>query len=147
MPERPMDFAWPMKLAPQKDGSLLVTFSDFPEAITDGADLDEALQQAADCLEEAVAARIADGEEILAPSRRGKGELLVVLAPLFAAKAALHMAMRDAGMSKSALARRMGCDEKEIRRLLDPRHGSKIERIDEALSHLSHRLQIRMAVA
>ncbi len=147
MSERPTDFAWPMKLAPQKDGSLLVTFADFPEAITDGEDLDEALRQAADCLEEAVAARIADGEEIPAPSRRGKGELLVVLAPLFAAKAALHMAMRDAGMSKSALARRMGCDEKEIRRLLDPRHGSKIERIDEALSHLDHRLQIRMAVA
>jgi len=139
MPEHPTDFAWPMKLAPQKDGSLLVTFSDFPEAITDGADREEALQQAADCLEEAVAARIADGEEIPAPSRRGKGEFLVVLAPLFAAKAALYTAMRDAGVTKSALARRMGCDEKEIRRLLDPRHGSKIERIDEALSHLDHR--------
>ena len=147
MPERLTEFAWPMKLAPQNDRSLLVTFPDFPEAITDGADREEALQQAADCLEEAVAARIAGGEDIPAPSRRGKGALLVVLAPLFAAKAALYMAMRDAGISKSALARRMGCDEKEIRRLLDPRHGSKIERIDEALSHLDHRLQIRMAVA
>lgn len=147
MANRPTEFAWPMKLTPQGDGSLLVTFADFPEAITDGADRAEALDMAADCLEEAVAARIADGEDIPLPSRRGKGEYLVVLAPLFAAKAALHMAMRDAGISKSALARRMGCDEKEIRRLLDPRHGSRIDRIDEALSHLSHRLHIRMAVA
>jgi antitoxin HicB len=38
-----------------------------------------------------------------------------------AAKAALYLAMREAGISNVQLARKLGCDEKEVRRMLDPR--------------------------
>ena len=53
-----------------------------------------------------------------------------------AAKAAIYLAMREAGITKVQLARRLKCDEKEIRRLLDPRHKSKIDRIEAALEVL-----------
>jgi predicted RNase H-like HicB family nuclease len=43
-------------------GFALVTFPDFPEARTDGETLEEALAEAADCLAEAVAGRIARTE-------------------------------------------------------------------------------------
>jgi len=31
------------------------------------------------------------------------------------------------------LARKLGCDEREMRRMLDPRHPSKLLRVEEAL--------------
>lgn len=43
-------FAYPVTLTPD-DGTVLVTFADVPEAITFGADEDEALMNAIDALE------------------------------------------------------------------------------------------------
>jgi antitoxin HicB len=50
-----------------------------------------------------------------------------------AAKAALSLAMAEAGMTNVQLARKLSCDEKEVRRMLDPRHPTKLPRIKEAL--------------
>ena len=140
-------FVWPAKLEDQEDGHVLVTFVDFPDALTEGDDHADALDQAPDCLEEAIAIRLIEGEDIPAPSRRRAGTVLVPLAPLFAAKTALYLAMREQGVNNTRLAERMGCDEKEIRRLLDPRHGSKIERIDAALRQLDRRLHLQVTAA
>lgn len=126
--------AWPATLKRDDDGRVQVRFPDFPEALTDAADEREALAEAADCLAEAVAARIADGEAIPAPARWRPGMHTVPLPPVLAYKAALFSAMRREGISKSDLARRLGVDEKEVRRLVDPRHrGSKVERLHAAL--------------
>ncbi|HHQ41620.1 MAG TPA: type II toxin-antitoxin system HicB family antitoxin, partial [Chromatiales bacterium] len=55
-------FAYPARLTPDKqDGGYVVTFRDVPEAITQGDDLEGALREAADCLEEAIAGYIDDG--------------------------------------------------------------------------------------
>ena len=62
-----------------------------------------------------------------------------------AAKAALYVAMREAGVSKMELARRLGVDEKEVRRMLDPGHGSKLPRIAEAIEALGRHLRIALA--
>jgi len=40
------------------------------------------------------------------------------------------------------LARRLGIDEKEVRRLLDPHYGSKLPRIAQAVEALGRRLVI-----
>ena len=67
-------FSYPVRLAPdRRNGGYVVTFRDLPEATTQGRDLADALAQAADCLEEAMAGRIRRGDEILAPSRPAKG--------------------------------------------------------------------------
>lgn len=58
------------------------------------------------------------------------------------AKAVLYVAMKDAGISKVQLAKRLGVDEKEVRRLLDPRYGSKLLCIDQAVEALGRRLVI-----
>ena len=42
--------AWPAKLAQQEDGSILVSFADIPEALTEGATVDDAVAEAQDCL-------------------------------------------------------------------------------------------------
>jgi len=72
------DFAYPVTLTQSTDlGGFVVTFKDVPEAITQGEDLPDALWQAADCLEEAIAGRIRRGDVIPAPSKPRRGQRLV----------------------------------------------------------------------
>jgi antitoxin HicB len=138
--------AWPAVLAADEQGRIQVRFPDFPEALTDGGDAAEALAEAADCLAEAVAARIADGEDLPAPSRVRRGMHPIALPPLLAYKAALYGVMRRDRISKSELARRLGVDEKDVRRLVDPRYrGAKVERLHQALA--ACRVATRLTVA
>jgi antitoxin HicB len=139
------EFAYPVLLIPDAiDGGFVVTFPDLPEAITQGEDAESALGEAADALEEAIAGRIRRGEPIPWPAPSAEGRLSVPVPALTAAKAALYLALREAGISKSELAARLGCDEKEVRRLLDPRHLSKLPRIERALSALGKSLAVRL---
>jgi predicted RNase H-like HicB family nuclease len=49
-------FVYPVTLTPEEqEGGFVVTFPDVPEAITQGDDVTDALRQATDCLEEAIA--------------------------------------------------------------------------------------------
>jgi antitoxin HicB len=139
------NFSYPATLIREKGTSgFTVRFRDLPEAITSGADRREALEQAADCLEEAIANRIAMRLEIPAPSAARPSQPLVPVPAPMAAKLALYLAMKQAGVSNTALARRLGCDEKEVRRMLDPRHPTKLPRVQAALRLLGKRLIVGM---
>ena len=71
-------FAYPVALTPDEaDGGFVVTCRDLPEAITQGETIAQCLSEAADCLGEAIAGRLADGLEIPAPSESHSGEYLV----------------------------------------------------------------------
>jgi antitoxin HicB len=70
--------------------------------------------------------------------------MLVPIPALTAAKTALYLALRQDGLTKSEFAARLGCDEKEVRRLLDPRHRSKLPRIQAALAVLGRRVALRL---
>jgi len=141
-------FVYPVSLTlDTKDGGFVVTFVDLPEAITQGETADEALREAADCLEEAIANRIVTGLPIPPPSRLKRGQHTVPVAAQTAAKAALYIALQEAQITKAELAKRLQCDEKEVRRLLDPRHPSKLPRIEAALAAVGHRLIVSVQSA
>ncbi|MCR4297681.1 MAG: hypothetical protein NUV75_02840 [Gallionella sp.] len=53
-------------------------------------------------------------------------------------------AMCEAGISKMELARKLGIDEKEVRRMLDAGHGTKLPRIAEAVEALGWHLHIAL---
>ena len=60
---------YPASFLPEKNGKgFHVRFPDLPEALTGGADLPDTLVEAAECLAEAIAGRIARGDGIPAPS-------------------------------------------------------------------------------
>lgn len=141
-------FVYPARFARgDKPGVIVITFRDLSEAITQGKGEKNALWQAADCLEEVIAGRIADGREIPQPSRASRGERPIPVSAPMAAKAALYLAMRGAGITNVELARKLGCDEKEVRRILDPRHPTKLPRIKEALDMLGKRLVVSVEEA
>ncbi len=137
-------FVYPAILRPEKRGGFTVQFPDLPEAITSGKNRADALVQAADCLEEAIAGRIADGLEVPAPTLARRKHVQVPLPAPMAAKAALYLAIQEAGFTNSELGRKLGVDEKEIRRMLDPRHATKLSRIQTALDFLGKRLVVSL---
>ena len=107
-----MQFRYPARLQPDRTGSMIVSFRDLPECLTAGADEAGALKEAGDALEEAIAGRIDDGEPIPVPSRLRAGERLIAVPPDMAAKAAFVLAFRASGLSRLAVARRLGVNEK-----------------------------------
>jgi antitoxin HicB len=52
--------------------------------------------------------------------------------------------MAEEKVSKVALAARLGIDEKEVRRLLDPAAPSKLTRLEAALGALGSRLVVEL---
>ena len=137
-------FTFPAILVPEEGGGFVVSFPDFPEALTSGGDLEEALALAEDCLAEAVAGRIDDGEEIPVPSESGADHSIVLPAHI-ALKASLYLTMREARVNKIALAKMMDVDEKEVRRMLDPHHGTRLQTMERALKVLGKRIHVQVA--
>ena len=142
-----MRFTYPARLRPDSTGEFIVSFRDLPECLTSGADQADALAEAADALEEAIAGRIDDAERIPVPSARRSGEHHVAVPAGTAAKAALAIALRESGLSRVALAKRLGVDEKAVRRMLDPRHSTAVGRIETALRALGQELVIETRAA
>lgn len=121
------------------DGGYTVQFLDLPEAITQGDSIEDALEEARDALDEAVASRISNRQQIPAAS---EGNPRVALPASMALKAALFSALQGRNLSQVELALQLGVDEREVRRLLDPRHPSKLNRIEELLGKLGKRVII-----
>jgi antitoxin HicB len=135
-------FQYAVLLSPSDEGGYVVTCRDLPELITQGESVEEALEQASDAMDEVFATYLTEGLDFPEPSKARRRERMVAPPPETVAKAALYVAMRRAGISKVQLAKRLGVDEKEVRRLLDPHYGSKLPRIAKAISVLGQRLVI-----
>jgi antitoxin HicB len=52
-----------------------------------------------------------------------------------------------AGLTRTELARRLGKDEKQVRRILDPMHGTDIATLEAAISAMGNRLVIGLEAA
>jgi antitoxin HicB len=139
-------FIYPVKLTrDRKDGGYVVGSRDLPEAITQGNTIEEALSEAAGALQAAIEGRIEDGLGIPAPSPAKRGERMVSTPITTALKAAVYLEMRAQRVSKSELARRMDLDEKEARRMLDPRHPTRVPTLERALAVLGRRAEIAVS--
>lgn len=74
------ELSYPVTLSQDEaDGGFVVTFPDIPEAITQGATVAEALAEAADALDEAIAGRTRRGDHIPTPSPAEDQTFVVVL--------------------------------------------------------------------
>jgi len=122
-------------------GGFVVTFPDIPEAITQGDTEQEAMDYARDVLQLALAAYLDRGMDIPVPRKlRGKRCRSVSVPTLTEAKVSLYTAMREAGLSRAGLARRLRCRKSDVDRLLDPEHPSPLNEIEAALNAVGKRL-------
>lgn len=139
-------FTYAVKLTrDRKDGGYVVSCRDIPEAITQGESVEEALAEAEGALQAAIEGRIEDGMKIAAPTRQKRGERMVATPITTALKAAVYISMGEQQVSKSELARRMRVHEKEARRMLDPKHPTKVPTLERALAALGKRAEIAVS--
>jgi antitoxin HicB len=134
---------YPVTLHPDDNDTVLVNFPDFPEAHTFGDTEDEARARAVDALETVIEAYIRDRRDIPAPS---SGTATVTLPALMAAKVQLYTAMRRLKVNKAELARRLGVHMPQVDRLLDVKHGSKLDQLEAAARALGGELDVRVVV-
>jgi antitoxin HicB len=132
-------FNYPVTLTPD-DGTVLVTFADVPEAITFGADEQEALMQAVDALESGLSFYVDARQPLPVPSKAKRGQKTVSPSALECAKLGVYQAMTEQGIRKAELARRLGWHMPQVDRLFDLRHASKFEQIQTAAAVLGKRL-------
>lgn len=121
---------------------LVVSFPDVPEAITQGRDMADARAMAEEALGLALLSYPERGLPLPKARTSGKGFVSVAVAPEVAAKLAVLESFLAAGITKSELARRIGKDEKEVRRILDPKHATKLPALTAVLRALGKRLVV-----
>jgi antitoxin HicB len=135
-------YQYPAEFTPAEEGGFVVTFCDIPEAITQGETVDECIEDATDALDEAITGRINAKLDIPKASVAKLGQYVIPVPMQTALKAALYEEIGKQGLSKVGLAARLGIDEREARRLLDPHHPTKLPRIAEILQRAGMRTTV-----
>jgi antitoxin HicB len=132
------------------DGSLLATCRAFPELVTFGEDRKDVQIHAVGALEEALAARIADGEPIPDPAtpaqlKRSKDAVWVKLPLMTTLKVGLYETLRRSGITRAELARRLGWKRESVDRLFRLDHASRTEQIEAALRALNREVDVTIS--
>jgi antitoxin HicB len=140
-------FVYAARIEKGDDGGIVVSFPDVPEAITQGDNQADAMVQAREALAMALLTYPMRGRAVPIAKAKGKGLMPIAVEPNVAAKIAVLEAFRASGIGKSELGRRIAKDEKEIRRILNPRHNTKLSTLTEALRHLGQQLVIGVRAA
>lgn len=133
-------FTYPAKFDRDGEG-FLVTFPDLPEGVTGGSTEAEAMENAIDALEVVLLTYASDGKAAPVSRRRtGRGLREVTVSAATAAKLAFIDTFRSSGLTRVALAARLGKGETEVRRMLDPYHNTKLPALEAGLRALGKRL-------
>jgi antitoxin HicB len=128
-------------------GTYTVTFPDFDWGVTQGDDLDDAMEMAKDVLEILLNDCIERRQPLPKPSKRGQGYRTVSLPALEEAKVVLYAALRESGLRNADLARRLRQPVAHVERLLDLRRRSKMDDIEAALAALGKSISIEIRSA
>lgn len=128
-------------------GTFIVSFPDVPEAHTLGDTMEEAMAMAAEALELALTFYTEKWKDLPVPSQPKRGMRMVRVPALSEAKFKLYTALREAGLRKIDLARRMKCAPSQVDRLLDITHHSRLDQLEAAFAAIGKRLSVQIEEA
>ncbi|GEO82637.1 type II toxin-antitoxin system HicB family antitoxin [Pararhodospirillum oryzae] len=128
-------YTYPIHLEPAEEGGFVVTLPDLPGCITEGDSHEEAVHNAVGAARALLAALVRDREDIPLPSP-ANGRPVARLPALDTLKLRLYLEMRAQDVSQSDLARRLGKTPKDVWRLLDLTHASRMDQIEAAFGAL-----------
>jgi antitoxin HicB len=131
-----------IKLEPD-DGTLLVTCPELPEVTTFGKDEEDAIAHARDAIEEALAARIAYGQDIPEPKATGRHRAALSLQAQ--TKVQLYWALKEAGISRAELMRRLGWKRESVDRLFRLDHATRMDQYDAAFRALNRKVEVSVS--
>jgi antitoxin HicB len=135
-------WTYALKLTKDDNKTYLVTAPDFPEVTTFGKSIDDARARGLDAIEEAIAARMANRQPIPATSSARHKALLPTQT---VAKILLYRAMRNKNMSKNELARRLRVHRPQVDRLLNLRHGTRLDAMERAFGAMDLELMLKVS--
>ena len=135
---------YPATFTPEAAG-ITVTFRDIPEAITQGDDEADALFMAKDVLLAAMEVYFDEKRTVPSPSAPHRGDRLIPVPASVVAKILLLNQMLEQNVIPSELARRMATTRQEVNRLIDLKHTTRIDRIEEAMAALGRKLELSVA--
>lgn len=131
-----MRLAYPVTLKTYESGQIGATFKDVPEAMTCADTMEQVLELAKDALITALFAYQNARRRIPKPSPPKPGEHLVFLPLRVALKIAIYNEMISRHMTQQQLADLLKCDGRQVRRLLDLDHESKLSQLEAAFNVL-----------
>ncbi len=134
--------AYPVDLT-RDDGTTLATVPDLPGCRSYGDSDAEALANALQAARAMIAALVQDREAIPDPSPAA-GRPVVRLPALDVLKVRLYREMVARQVSQSDLARRLGKSQKEVWRLLDLTHASKLDQMEAAFAALGMTMTVNV---
>ena len=134
-----------IKLESDDNGTFLVTCPSLPEVTTFGENESDAMQHAVGAIEEAIAARMADGQAV--PEGHRRGPHLVRVPTLTVLKVELYRQLRRADITRAELARRLGWKRESVDRLFRLDHASRLEQIEAAFGALGQAVSVSVHAA
>ena len=135
-------YTYRARIEPGDEAGFVVSFPEVPEAITQGDNEADARAMAAEALGLALLMYLKERRPLPKARAADQGLVPITVDPEDAAKIAVLEAFRDANLSQVEFARRLGKDAREVRRILDPMHATKLPALKEALAALGRRLVI-----
>jgi antitoxin HicB len=135
-----MTLEYRVELTEDDNSTLLVTCPQLPMVVTYGSDETEALAQAVDAIEVALASMIEDGDDLPRPD--GVEGIKVRLPLLTALKVQLYWALRAERISRAELARRLDWNRESVDRLFRLDHRSRLEQIEAAFRVLGRTVDV-----
>ncbi len=138
-----MNLIYPVTFKTYSSGQVGAFFTDVPGAITSGATEIEALDSAQDALVVALSGYLDDDRPLPTPSKPKRGQRVVVVPPRVAIKLSIYEAMRQQKMTQAQLGDLLGVEGRQVRRILDLDHESKLSHLEAALAAVG----LRMAVS
>ena len=139
-----MRYAYPcdIKVDTYEEEGFVVTFPDVKGAVTGGDTYAEAKFQAHDCLVAALRGYLYHDWELPLPSKVKKGQELIPVPALAAAKLSIYTALRRQGVSKAELAQQLGLSEAAVKKLVHPDYLTPWSQMSRALELLGCRLVV-----
>lgn len=132
---------YPLNLAPDDNGTVLVTSPALPELVTFGEDRADALFRAQAALLTALASRMSAGQDIPAPLADCPTGECIEVPPMHYLKAALYMLLRQRGQTRADLMRALGWKRESVDRLFRLDHRSKLDNLQAAFNALGQPLR------
>jgi antitoxin HicB len=132
------------------EGRFVITFPDIEGAISQGDNERDAQEMAQDALITMIAHLIRHGKTVPSPSLR-KGRLqkgqkyrMIELPAIAALKTELYIAFRNSGLTKTALAQKLGIPKTTIDRLFAFRNHTRLDQIEAAFAALGKRVAVQI---
>lgn len=125
--------------------TFLVTCPQLPIVATFGETPEDAKVHAVDAIETALASMVDDGEDIPAPD--GSAGDTVALPLLTTLKVNLYWALRESGITRAELARRLDWNRESVDRLFRLDHRSRLEQMEAAFAALGRVVDLEVREA